>query len=144
MPAIASWPAAAPRGKITDEVGAHFDILPTVAGAAGVALPSARTIDGRDMLRVVTAGAKSPHEALFWESGGQRAVRRGRWKLVLDPMTADGPRTGETRLAGEDAVFLSDVVDDPAESRNLRRSHPEIVEELTAAVKRWSEQVRQS
>ena len=125
------------------EVGAHFDILPTVAKAAGVALPTGRTIDGRDMLPVVTADAESPHEMLFWESGGQQAVRRGRWKLVLNGMTADGPRAVETRLVGDDAVFLSDIVDDPAESRNLRQREPAVVEEFTAAIKRWSEQVRQ-
>jgi uncharacterized sulfatase len=126
------------------EVGAHFDILPTVSKASGVALPPGRTIDGRDMVPVVTADAESPHETLFWESSGQQAARRGRWKLVLNGMTADGPRAGETRLTGDDAVFLSDIVEDPAESRNLRQRHPEVVEQLTAAIKQWSGQVRQA
>ena len=144
VPAILSWPAAVPAGRVTVEVGAHFDILPTVSKAAGVALPTGRTIDGRDMLPVVTMDAESPHETLFWASGGQQAARRGRWKLVLNGMTADGPRAAETRLVGDDAVFLSDIVDDPAESQNLRQRDPAVVEELTAAIKQWSEQVRQA
>ena len=144
MPAMMSWPGTIPGGQVVHEIGAHFDILPTVAAAAGVKLPAGRTIDGRDVMPMAKSRAKSQHESLFWASGGQQAIRRGPWKLVLNGMNADGGASERQRLQGEDAVFLSDIEKDPGESRNLRRQHEGVVSELTAMIGRWSEEVKQS
>lgn len=142
VPAILSWPARIPRGQVIREMASHMDLFPTILGAAGAEIPQDRTIDGRDILPVASRGAPSPHEALFWRSGGQLAVRRGRWKLVKDGFIADGTPEGQKPLAGEDAVFLSDLEEDPAETRNLRRKHPELVDELLTHAERWLENVK--
>jgi arylsulfatase A-like enzyme len=90
---------------------------------------------------MVSEKARSPHETLFWDSGGQQAARRGNWKLVLNAMDADGSATSRERLKGEDAVFLSDLEADIGEKNNLRRRHPRIAEELTEAIQKWREEV---
>jgi arylsulfatase A-like enzyme len=140
-PAIMSWPARIPPRQVISEVGATMDVLPTFCAAAGIAAPSDRTIDGRNVLPMVSEKAKSPHEIVFWDSGGQQAARRGNWKLVLNGMDADGSATSRERLKGEDAVFLSDLEADIGEKNNLRRKHPEIVEEMTQAIQAWREEV---
>ena len=43
---------------------------------------------------MATEGAKSHHDAIFWSSGGQLAVRRGNWKLVKDGKVFDGTPDG--------------------------------------------------
>ncbi len=67
---------------------------------------------------VLTAGANSPHEFVAWAEGPQLAIRRGNWKLVLNGVTHDGTPEGNKPLQGEDAVFLSNLEEDPGESRN--------------------------
>ncbi|MEK7408884.1 MAG: sulfatase-like hydrolase/transferase [Acidobacteriota bacterium] len=136
QPAIMSWPGRIRPGQVIGEVCAHIDLLPTIVNAAGAAVPADRTIDGRDVLPVAAAGAKSPHEALFWSSGGQLAVRRGRWKLVKDGRLAD------QKLTGEDALFLSDLEEDPGESRNRRRDHPALVDELLTLAMKFGDRLR--
>ncbi|MGC8794884.1 MAG: sulfatase-like hydrolase/transferase, partial [Bryobacteraceae bacterium] len=144
VPAILSWPGRIPAGQVVREVASHFDLFPTILRAAGGSLPADRTIDGRDILPVACSGERSPHPALFWSSGGQLAVRRGRWKLVKDGFVADGTPEGRKPLEGEDAIFLSDLEDDPGETRNLRRKHPELVDELLTLAQKWLEEVQRN
>jgi arylsulfatase A-like enzyme len=142
VPAIMNWPARIPARQVIREVGCTLDVLPTFCGAAGAPLPAGRTIDGRDVLPMAAGKAKSPHDALFWSSGGQNGVRRANWKLVIDGFTADGTEDGRKKLTGEDAMFLSDLDQDPGETRNLRRLHPNLVDELATMQRRWLEEVK--
>jgi len=141
VPAILNWPAVIPPRQTIREIAMTADLLPTICNAAGVAVPSDRTIDGRDILPLATSGAPSPHEAVFWAEGPQLAVRRGRWKLVIDGITYDRTEEGRKPLAGEDSVFLSNLEEDPGETRNLRRRHPELVDELATLAHRWRQEV---
>jgi len=144
VPAILSWPGTVPSGQVVRELASHVDLLPTVLTAAGAPLPPDRPIDGRNILPVVTQGAPSPHEALFWSSGGQLAVRRGRWKLVKDGFEADGTPEGQRKLEGEDALFLADLEEDPGERRNLRRNRPDLVDELLTLAEEWLRDIKKS
>lgn len=143
-PAIMSWPGKIPAGQVIQETCAHFDLMPTICKAAGVPLPSDRTMDGRDVLPVAASRARSPHEALFWASGGQLAVRRGKWKLVKNGFIADGTPDGRKKLEGEDAVFLSDLEEDPGETRNRRADQRALADELLAEAERWLEDVKKA
>ena len=130
VPAAISWPGHIPAGKVNREVGMHADLLPTICGAVGASVPNDRTIDGRDVMPMITGGAQSPHEAIFWSSGGQLAVRRGKWKLVKNGALHDGTESGNQKLKGDDALFLSDLEADPGETRNLRHDNPTVTDEL--------------
>jgi arylsulfatase A-like enzyme len=129
MPAIMSWPARIPSGQVIREVGAAMDIFPTFLWAAGGS-PSEYELDGKDVLPMVTDGAPSPHERLFWEQGNQTAVRQGRWKLVLNGQLVEG-------APSEDAVHLSNLDEDMGERVNLADSEPAIAAELRAATEAW-------
>ena len=136
-PAVMSWPGVIPAGKTIREVGLHLDLLPTMAKIAGAQVPSDRTIDGRDALPMAISAAPSPHEAIFWSGAGQLAVRRGKWKLVKNGKTYAGGPQGDQALTGDDALFLSDLEEDPGESRNLRHQSPGLVDELETLAERW-------
>lgn len=140
VPGIVSWPARIPAGQRIDEPLVAMDVVPTFLAAAGGDV-SAYELDGVDVLPVLAAGAASPHDTLFWEQGEQTAVRRGRWKLTLNGQL-------EESLPPEDPVFLADLEDDLAETRNLARDLPAVVAELRDAAedfrarieKRWAEE----
>ena len=83
VPFIAWWPGRIPAGLVSNEVAASIDIFPTFAKLAGASLPVERTLDGRDILPLMTSpGARSPHEAIVAMAGGRlHVVRSGKWKL---------------------------------------------------------------
>ncbi len=82
VPMIARWPGTIPAGQTIGETAGSIDILPTSLQLAGVPLPKDRTIDGRDIMPVLTHKAASPHEILIAQSGPKvTTVISGRWKL---------------------------------------------------------------
>jgi uncharacterized sulfatase len=86
VPLIAWWPGTIPAGHTTDEPAIIMDLFATSLAVAGIDLPDDRTIDGRNILSLLTSDAKSPHEAFFSFRGDQLCtVRQGRWKLHVRP-----------------------------------------------------------
>jgi len=137
VPAIWSWPGVIREGQVSDQVGAHFDVLPTLLEAAGVRDGNTPRVDGISMLEHLRSGRAVDHPTLFWKSGGQTAARRKNWKLVAKGFTADGSASQNVHLQGEDELFLSDLSADPGETRNLRRANPAMVDELMTALAGW-------
>ena len=80
---------------------------------------------------------------MAWANGPQLAIRKEKWKLVLNGVVHDSTPEGEKPLQGEDAVFLSDLEKDPGESKNLRRVYPNVTDELQTLVNRWRKDVEQ-
>lgn len=134
VPALMSWPARLAGGKRCREVAMSMDILPTVCRVLGATVDGT---DGRDILDVASGEAKSPHRAIFWNQGGQLAVRRGEWKLVIGGKLFDRDADGAKPLSGDDQMFLSNLDIDPGETKNLRRLHPGLVDELATLASRW-------
>jgi arylsulfatase A-like enzyme len=142
VPMAMSWPGVIAKGQVLRQIGSHLDLLPTICKAAGAALPADRTLDGGDALPMAASGAPSTHDAIYWSSGGQLAVRRGAWKLVKNGKTFDGSPTGNKALEGDDALFLSNVEDDPGESKNLRHANATLADELETMAERWLASVK--
>ena len=143
VPMIMSWPGRISKGQVRRQIGNHVDLLPTICAAAGVPIPTDRTMDGFDALPMAAGGAASKHDAIFWSSGGQLAVRRGSWKLVQNGKAFDGTPEGSKPLEGDDAVFLSNVDDDPGESKNLRHEQPALADQLLTMAQKWLAEVKQ-
>lgn len=132
VPAIVRWPGVVPAGETRDQLACSFDVAPTVVAAAGGPAAPAGAFEGKDLADVLIRNAPSPHQSLAWSSGGQDAIRAGRWKLVRHGREDDG-----RALAGADAVFLADLEADPGERTNLARSRPDVVEQLTRDLDAW-------
>ena len=143
VPMVMHWPGTIPKAQVLHQIGNHVDILPTICTAAGVPVPTDRTMDGFDALPMAVSGAPSKHDAIFWSSGGQLAVRRGAWKLVKNGKIFDGTPEGAKPLEGDDALFLSNVDEDPGESKNLRHQNAALTDELLTMAEKWLEDVKQ-
>ena len=170
VPMIARWPGRIPPGVVNDAVTASVDILPTMLHAAGVAVPSDRKIDGKDIWSVLTSSeAASPHEAVFGMKGPNLAtVRSGRWRLHVrspgspskrgdDWVDSRGP-DGVMLLApyeqarpswypgvqggdGPGTMMLFDIKNDPAEQHDVSAKHPDVVQQLKAIYDRTQAEV---
>jgi uncharacterized sulfatase len=82
VPLLARWPGRIPAGHVSHEPAIILDVFATVLTAAGIGVPRDRTIDGRDIMPLLTSFAKSPHEALYSIRGDQLfSVRSGKWKF---------------------------------------------------------------
>jgi arylsulfatase len=133
-PFIARWPgggmAAAPGGRIErDAVGHVIDVMPTLVELAGATYPRQRDgrdippPEGRSLMPALRGGRFDRGGALFWEHEGNRAVRRGDWKLLA---------------AHNEPWQLYNVVQDRAELHDLAAAQPEQVKELKALYDAWA------
>ncbi|MBU1286273.1 MAG: sulfatase-like hydrolase/transferase [Alphaproteobacteria bacterium] len=118
VPMFLKWPARIAAGTQVDSPVAHIDVMPTLAAAAGAALPDGVEIDGRDMLPVATGTGtiSHPDDALFWQSGYYHVVRAGNWKLQVD---------GRQKKS-----WLFDLANDPTEQTNLVETRADKLAEL--------------
>lgn len=142
VPAIFRWKGRIPAGQVCREMATNMDILPTIAKLAGASLPSHR-IDGRDIWPLLEGrrNARTPHEAFFYYYQDElRAVRSGKWKLILphtdqavpDPaqIGMGGKRGGVKSVTYTQALF--NLESDPKETTDLSANNPDIVKKLAA------------
>jgi len=142
VPGIISWPGKIAPKQVISEVAMTMDITPTICAAAGVKPPNGYTFDGSDIMGLATSKAKSPHDAIFWRNGKQTAVRKGKWKLVVNGILYDRTDEGKRPMTGDDEYFLSDLEASPREMENLRRKHPAVVDQLLSLIPAWEESLK--
>ena len=124
-PFIVSWPAQFAGRRTIDTPVISFDILPTTLDALGQQ-PDENEFDGKSLLPLLRGQTDQHHETLYWSKGdGEWAVRRGDWKLQT------------TREQTE----LFNLADDPSETTNLTKQHPQRVKELAERYDAWIAQM---
>ena len=119
------------KPKVEDKPHIATDILPTVIEFCGGDLSACET-DGISLAPMLENKEAPEHEYLFWEMEDQTAVRKGKYKLVLNGRLEESVQPVEK-------VFLSDLEKDPGETRNLAAELPDVCEELTEAALKWRE-----
>jgi arylsulfatase A-like enzyme len=144
VPFVARWPGRIPKGSLQAEPAMTIDLLPTIARLVGAPLPE-RPIDGLDVAPLLfgEAGARSPHDALYFYYGSElRAVRAGRHKLVLPHRsdTLDGPpgaggQPGKYKKQ-DLPLALYDLVADIGETSDVGPQNFEVVARLQAFAER--------
>jgi arylsulfatase A-like enzyme len=133
VPAILHWPGRVPASQVLSEPCASMDVFPTFLQAAGGDLTQYE-LNGRDLAPYVCAGQPPAERPIFWEMDNQTAIRRGPWKLVLNGQRVEG-------APAEDAIHLSNVDEDMAESTNLAPTHPDLTRALTHEAETWRDQL---
>ncbi len=143
-PLIAHWPARIEeKGAVRDEPGHLIDIMATCVEAAGADYPE--TYNGKDIqpmagtsLLPAFAGQPLERDAIFWEHEGNRAVRRGKWKLVskVNKKAAFAwDSVGELPL---EYWELFDMEADRTEMNDLSDQYPDLVKELADEWMAWA------
>jgi arylsulfatase A-like enzyme len=121
VPFIARWPGRVPAGRAASGPFAFWDLLPTFAELAGAGDRVVSGLDGRSFAATLLGRPErqAAHAPLYWafyERGGARALREGRFKVVEQPMHSK-PQ-------------LYDLEADLGEQQDLAGEHPELVERL--------------
>lgn len=132
-PFIAWWPGHVPQGKLSKGTGHLIDLAPTFYELAGAKYPSsynghtAHALPGKSLVPVISGQADVVNrpEGIFWERAGNRAVRKGNWKLVS---TYPGYQWE-----------LYDLAQDRGETKDLAQQRPELVNALSADYFKWAE-----
>ena len=139
VPFFVSWTGQLPAGKVYDQPVSALDVLPTALAVASIGNRSSadstasRIYDGIEGVNLLPhlkgEKADAPHESLAWRFGPQKAIRRGKWKLV-------DFRDFEAKTQSGWQLFDLDA--DISESKNLATEHPELVAELSKAWDTWN------
>jgi arylsulfatase A-like enzyme len=117
VPMIARWPKRIKAGAKSDQVWAHWDLLPTLAEVAGVKPPA--DIDGVSMFNALRGRRQRDHEFLYWEfheRGFSQAARMGDWKAV--------------RKTPGSPLELYDLKNDLGEQNDVAVKHSEVVKKI--------------
>ncbi len=127
-PCIVWWPNKI-QPAITHEQAHVIDLLPTLLDLAQASYPAEyqghriQPVEGRSLLPVLAGGTRPP--AVFgWEHEGNRALRRGDWKIV-----SRYPNAWE----------LYNMKSDRLESHDLAKELPDKTAELTALYNTWAD-----
>lgn len=134
-PLVVHWPAGLKTtpGTITHQFGHVMDIMPTVLEITGLTYPArynGHTIiphSGKSLLPILKGEERTPHDAIFWEHAGGKAVRKGDWKLAA--------------LHNSDWELFN-MKNDRTETNNLAASHPEKVAEMGKLWEEWFDFVK--
>lgn len=130
-PLIMRWPGHVPTSPRFDHTPSHFiDVMATCVDAARAPYPtpnggtdSAIPLEGRSLLSTAPGHAE---RSLYWEHEGNRAMRRGPWKLV-------GRHPGDWELYNID--------EDRTEFRDLAAADPKRARDMAADWGRWADRV---
>ncbi len=141
-PMIVSWgDRIADKGAFRDGVFHIADFMPTFLELAGGTYPDSirgvKTIpiEGRSFAASFAGEVTDTTRMLFWEHEGNRAVRRGKWKLVSE-YPGSWRTLRDYPLQG--AWELYDLDEDRTEMHNLAAQYPELVAQLAAAWEAWA------
>ncbi|GAB4456717.1 MAG: arylsulfatase [Armatimonadaceae bacterium] len=125
VPLIAWGPGRVRAGTTSAHIGYFADFLPTLCDLAGLPVPSGG--DGISLLPTLSGpggpGSQRTHPYLYWEfyeRGGSRAVRMGKWKGICQPWNAP--------------LEVYDLEADPGERENLVAVQPQVASELRQAL----------
>lgn len=134
VPMMMRYPPMIEPGTRYESPVSLMDIYPTVEaiarGSPGTD-DEERPLDGVNLFPFIRGETDSePHDALFWRSWYNRAVRRGPWKLIVQK--SGSPDTGET-----DLFYLYNLERDPYEKTNLAGEQPDVVRDLNGLLDDW-------
>lgn len=149
VPFFVRWPGKIKAGRDIDLIGAHIDILPTLAALTGAALPPDQ-VEGRSLLPLLEGSADGWTDRYIfnhlcrWPTGADPdkfkdinfSVRNQRYRYV-------GPHEGgkKGRKSGVGAE-LYDMEADPGQTANVIAQHPEVAARMLAAYEQYWKEAR--
>jgi len=145
VPFLARWPGRIAAGTVSREPAINIDLFPTFLALAGLSPPDDRTIDGANILDLLTVqDSTSPHDSLyFYHQGELEGVRSGKWKYLRSinhyvwPLPLNKKAGGTSEHTTGPLPLLFNLERDPGESYDLSAQHPAELDQLAAQMTRW-------
>ncbi len=143
-PFLLQWKARLPAGRVYDHPVISLDIAPTALAAGHAPIPPEARFDGVNLLPYLTGqNPAPPHDTLYWRFSfppnqpdrWKWAIRQGDWKLFTD---IDANRKKSAQDVRNGNLKLVNLAEDITESKDLSQQHPEKVEALHEAWKKWN------
>lgn len=133
-PFIVHWPKGLKTspGSITRQVGHVMDIMPTFLKLTGIEYPKEfngnkiTTYKGKSLVPIFKNKTRVPHDILFWEHSGGKAVRSSEWEIAA--------------LKNKKWEMFN-MKNDRIETNDLSEKYPVKVEEMKEKWDKWYEQV---
>ena len=139
-PCIVSWPARLPSdGSIRRQFAHAIDIAPTVLDLIGIDAPpeisgiAQSPIEGVSLVPVLDdPSSDGVHATQYFEMFGSRGIYHRGWKAVTFHPFVDlyGEGLDPDASFEEDRWELFNIVDDPAETRDLAEAEPDRLAEM--------------
>jgi arylsulfatase A-like enzyme len=130
VPFLASWPGRLPKGVDYPRQTSAMDIGPTFLASTGFPIPAEQGLNGKSLLPFWEGEDRStPHPALYWRMGQERAARIGDVKYVATDRTPGRVWT----------EMLFDLGIDLDESRSLVSKEPNQLSFVRSAWSKWSQ-----
>ena len=132
VPFFVQWKGMLGEGVDVDALTAHFDLYKTFCELAGVTLPAKmQELDGRSLLPLLKdPKADWPDQERFVHCGRWNSGRRDSFKF-----TKCAVRTERWRFV--DNKELYDISNDPGETTNVARAHPDVITKLRQSYDQW-------
>ncbi len=131
VPLLMRLPRIVGRDLLETNLVETVDILPTCCQTLGLAAPEG--IQGQSLLSLLEGGAPGGlRGAVYAQHADSQAfaVSDGTWKLIV-------PQSDQPMITSSGGDELYNLAEDPGETRNLLREHPEEVARLTQMLQRW-------
>jgi len=132
VPFIVKWPNMIEPGSVSDELICLTDIFATFSEITNEDMPSDSGEDSVSFLdalkgkKIHSTRAGVVHHSIT----GHFAYRLGKWKLLLAKGSGGWSSPREKASSGMPIAQLYNLEVDPAETKNLYSTHPDIVEKL--------------
>jgi len=138
IPFIVRWPGKVAEGSSTDQTICFTDFFATCADILDQPLPETSCEDSYSFLPalkgdpIISARQGVIHHSI----SGHFAYRMGKWKLCLAKGSGGWTSPREVEVEKGAAIAqLYDLENDPGETTNLYKTHPEIAERLLQQLK---------
>ncbi|MDR3061428.1 MAG: arylsulfatase [Dysgonamonadaceae bacterium] len=144
-PLIVQWPSGIKKtGEFRSVPGQLMDIMATCVDVANAKYPAEKNgkpiipMQGKSLASSFGKDIKSDRY-LFWEHESNKAVRKGKWKLVYKSTGKEKDRNLPTPY---DSWELYDMEKDRTETNNIASVNPKMVKELADAWERIAWEVK--
>jgi len=135
VPTIAYWPGTIKPG-ISNALMSQVDWMASLATLTGQPLTGNAGPDSKNVLPVLLGAANTAPEYMLEESF-TFSIRYGNWKYIApqEKGTPDWLKNKKIESGLQQQPQLYDLQIDPGEKNNVAAQHPEIVQQLQAALK---------
>lgn len=126
VPAFVRWTGKIKENSVTHQVATTMDWTATILNVAGAKADPKFTLDGINLMPIITDGGKiEVDRTLYWrifQRKNHQAMRDGKWKYLKDEKGNE---------------YLFDLVTDPQENNDLKTQENKIFESLKAKYNAW-------